>query len=162
MAYYLQFQNNNLTMGNPLLKHPPPTNHGDNPFPLLETDHPQRSGSDSTKNPDILNNLRNSDRGVGPDTTPAAGNIAAKTLLPRPPTNQTHGSLHLPITDHPQEERINSLENQGIASSQNSTENQGILSDSLQFRNNNLNMPPPPPPPNTLLLKTMDAFLFPC
>ena len=50
--------------------------------------------------------------------TPAAGNIAAKPLLPHPHTNQPHGSLPLPITDHPQEERIDSLENLGISSSQ--------------------------------------------
>ena len=62
------------------------------------------------------------DRVVGPDTTPADGNIASKPILPHPPTNQPHGSLHLPIIDHPQEERIYSLENQGISSSQKLTE----------------------------------------
>ena len=109
-------------MGNPPLKHPPPKNQGHSPLPLLETNHPQREGIDLTKNQGISNDLPNSDRVVGPDTTPAASNIAAKPLLPHPPTNQPHVSLPLPITDHPQEERIDSLENQGISSSQKLTE----------------------------------------
>ena len=67
-----------------------------------------------------MNDLRNSDRVVGPDTTPAAGNISAKLLLTYLPTKQPHGSLILPITDHPQEERIDSLENLVVSSSQNS------------------------------------------
>ena len=62
------------------------------------------------------------DRVVGTDTTPAAGNITAKPLLPHPHTNQTHGSLNLTINEHPQEKRIDSLENQGISISQKSTE----------------------------------------
>ena len=48
VVYYLQFRNYNLTMGNHPLKNPPPKNHGHNPLPLLETDHPQRAGSNST------------------------------------------------------------------------------------------------------------------
>ena len=98
----LQFRNNNLNMGKTPLKHPPPKNHVHRPLPLLETDHPQIAGSDLTENQGILNNLRNSDRVVGPDTTPAASNIAAKHLLPRPTTNQPHGSLPLHITYHTQ------------------------------------------------------------
>ena len=121
----------------PSLKHPLPKKHGHSPIPLLETNHPQRAGIDSTENWGILNDLRNSDREVGPDTTPAAGNIDAKPLLPHPPTNQPNGSLLLPSTDHQQEWRINSLENHGISSSRNSTKNQGILNDSLQFLNKN-------------------------
>ena len=131
-------------MGTPL-KNPPPKNHGHSPLLLLETDRPQRAGSNSTKNRGILNNLRYSDREVGPDMTPSAGNIDTKPLLPHTPTNQTHGSLPLPIANHPQEERIDSLDNQGISSCQHSTENQGILNSSLQFRNNNLTMGNPPP-----------------
>ena len=120
----LQFLNNNFTMVNPPLKHTSPTKHGNSPLPLLETDHSQRAGINSTKNQGILNDLRNSDRVVGPDTTPAAGNIAAKLLLLHTPTNQPHGSLTLPITNHPKEERIDSLENIGISSSQNSISKQ--------------------------------------
>ena len=89
-------------MGNPSLKHPPTTNHGNIPLPLLDTDHPQRLGSDSTKNQGISNDLRNLDRVVGDDTTPAA----------------------LPITELPQEEQIDSLDNQGISSSQKSSPKQ--------------------------------------
>ena len=74
-------------MGNPLLQHPPPTNHGHIPLSLLETNHPQRAGSYSTKNQGISNDLQNSDREVGPDTMPASGNIDAKPLLPHQPTN---------------------------------------------------------------------------
>ena len=106
-------------MGTPPLKHPSPKNHGHGPLPLIETDHTLRSGSNSTKNQGILNHLRNLDRVVRPDMTPAAGNIAAKPVLPHPPTNQPHESLPLPITDHPQKDRIDSLEKLGIASSQN-------------------------------------------
>ena len=91
-----------------------------------------------------MNDSQNSDREVGLNTTPAAGNIADKPLIPHPPKNQTNISLHLPITDHPQEERIDSLENQVISSSQNSSENQGISNDSLQFQNKNLAMGNPP------------------
>ena len=91
VAYYLQFRNNNLTMRNHPLKHPPNTNQGHGTLPLLETDHPQRSGSNSTKNQGISKDLPNSERVVGPDTTPAAGNIAAKLLLPHTPTNQPYG-----------------------------------------------------------------------
>ena len=64
--------------------------------------------------------MRNSDRVVAPDTTPAADNIAAKPLLPHPPTNKPNVSLPLPITENLQEERIDSLENLGISSNQNS------------------------------------------
>ena len=71
-----------------------------------------------------MNDLRNSDRVVGPDTTPAADNISAKPLLPHPPKNQPNVSLTLPITDNPQEERIDYLENQGISSSQKSSPKQ--------------------------------------
>ena len=78
-------------MGNPSLKHPPTTNHRHSRLPLLDTDHTQRAGSNSTENQGISNELRNSDREVGPNTTPAAGNIYAKPLLPHPPTNQPHG-----------------------------------------------------------------------
>ena len=140
-------------MGNPPLKHTPTTNHGHSTIFLLETEHPQRAGSDSPENWGISNDLRNSDRVVGPDTTPAAGNITAKPLLTHPPTNQTHGSLTLTITEHPQEEQIDYLENQGISSSQNLTENQGISNDSLQFQNINFTMGNLPL--KTLLLKTM-------
>ena len=111
-------------MGNPPLKHPPPKNHGHSHLPLLETYHPQRAGINLTKNQGILNDLRNLDRVAGPDTTPAAGNIADKPLLTYPPTNQPHVSLTLPITNHPQEEWIDSLENLGISSSQNSSPKQ--------------------------------------
>ena len=122
-------------MGTPTLKQPPPTNHKIIPVPLLETYHPQRAGSDLTEIRGITNNLRNSDREVDPDTTPAAGNISAKPFLPHPTTNKPHVSFPLPITDHPQEERIDSLENQGISSSLYSTKNQGISNNSSQFRN---------------------------
>ena len=105
-------------MRNTPLKNPPPKNQGHNPLPLLETDHTQRSGIDSTKNQGISNNLPNSDRVFRPNTMPHAGNISDKPLIPHPPTNQPHESLPLTITDHPQEERIDSLENQGISSSQ--------------------------------------------
>ena len=108
-------------MGGSPLKRPPPKNQRHILFPLLDTNRPQRAGSDSTKNQGISNNLPNLDRVVGPNTTPVACNIAAKPLLPHPTKNQPHGSLHLPITDHPQEERVDSLENQGIASSQKLT-----------------------------------------
>ena len=104
-------------MGNHPLKHSPNTNQGQGTLPLLETDHPKRSESDSNKNQGISNDLPKSERVVGPDTTPAAGNIYAKPLLTHPPTNQPHRSLPLPITEHPKEERIYLLENQGISSS---------------------------------------------
>ena len=87
-----------MNIGNSSLKHTPPTNQGHGPISLLETDHPKRAGSNSTKNQGILNDLPNSDRVVGPDTTPAAGNIVAKHLLQHPPTNQPQKSLTLPIT----------------------------------------------------------------
>ena len=74
-----------------------------------------------------MSDLLNSYREVGLDTTPAAGNIAAKPLLPHTPTNQQYVPLTLPITDHPQEESIDSLENQGISSIQNPTKNQGYF-----------------------------------
>ena len=110
-------------MGSPPLKYPPLTNHGHSPLPILETDHPQRAGSDLIKNWGIYNDLQNSDRVVGSDTTTADGNIAVKPLLLHPPKNQPHGSIPLTITNHSQEDRIDSLENQGISSSQNLTEN---------------------------------------
>ena len=109
-------------MGNPPLKHPTPKNQGHSPLPPLETKHPQRAGSDSTENQGISNDLPHSDRVFRLDTMPAAVNISAKPLLPQSPKNQPHGSFLLPITDHPQEERIDSLEYQGISSSQKSTE----------------------------------------
>ena len=107
-------------MVTPPLKQPPNTNHGHITLPILETDLTQRAGINLTKDQGISNDLWNSDRVVGPDTTPAAGNISAKLLLTYLPTKQPHGSLILPITDHPQEERIDSLENLVVSSSQNS------------------------------------------
>ena len=141
-------------MGTPPLKHPSPTNHGHGPLPLLETDHTLRSGSNSTKNQGILNHLRNLDRVVRPDMTPAAGNIAAKTVLPHLYTNQQHGPLPLPINDHEQEEKTYSLENQGITSSKNPPNIQGISNKSFQLLHYNLTMV------NNQILQTMYTFLF--
>ena len=76
-------------MGNTPLKQPPPTNQGHSPIPLLETDHTQRAGSNSTENQGISNNLPNLDGVVGPNTTPYAVNITAKPLLPHPPIKNT-------------------------------------------------------------------------
>ena len=134
-----------MTLVKTNLKQATPTNHGSSHIPLLETYHPQRAGSHLTKIWGISNDLRHSDNEVGPDTTLAAGNIDSKPLLPHTTKNKLHESLSLPITNHPQEERINSLENKGISSSQTSTKNQGISNDSLQFRNHNLTMKTPPP-----------------
>ena len=101
-------------MGNYPLKQNPPTNQAHSPLLLLDTEHIQRAGINLTKNQGISNDLPNSDGVFGPDTTPAAGTIADKPLLPHPPTNQPRGLLPLSITDNPQEERIDYLENQGI------------------------------------------------
>ena len=79
-----------MTIGNIPLKQPPPTNHGHISLPQLETYHPQREWRNLSKNRGILNNLRNYDREVRPDTTTAANNISAKTLLQHTPTNQQH------------------------------------------------------------------------
>ena len=78
VAYYIQFRNKKFTMVNPPLKHPPSTNHGHSTLALLETDHPQRAGSNSTENRSISNYLQNSDREVRPDTMPAAGNWSVR------------------------------------------------------------------------------------
>ena len=51
----------------------------------------------------------------------SADNIAVKALLPHPHTNHPYEPLPLYINSHPQEERIDSLENQGISSSQKLT-----------------------------------------
>ena len=98
----LRFRNYSLTMVMTPLKHPTPTKHEHITLTICETDHSQRAGSYMTEIRGILNDLRNSNREVGPDTTPVAVNIAAKTLLPHSPINHQHVSLPLPITDHPQ------------------------------------------------------------
>ena len=143
-----------MTMGIPPLKRPTPTNHGHVPLPILETEYPKRAGSDKTKNQGILIDLRKSDREVGSDMTPAAGNIAAKTVLPHLYTNQQHGPLPLPINDHEQEEKTYSLENQGITSSKNPPNIQGISNKSFQLLHYNLTMV------NNQILQTMYTFLF--
>ena len=135
-------------MGNFPLKHLSITNHVHSILPILNTDYPQRAGRDSTKNQGISNDLPDSDRVIGPDTTPAAGNIASKPILPSLPTNQPHGSLPLTITDHPQEERMDSLKNQGISSSQKLTENypQMLLALLLLLQQQQFNSPRLQPP----------------
>ena len=50
---YLQFQNYNLTMVFPPLKHHSPTNHGHIFIPIIMTNHSQRAGSHLTKNQGI-------------------------------------------------------------------------------------------------------------
>ena len=77
------------------LKHPPPTNQPHSPLPLLKTDHPQKQGSDSMENQGISKDLSNSVMVVGPNTTPAAANVAAETLEDPPHTYQARGPLNL-------------------------------------------------------------------
>ena len=78
------------------------------------------------ENQGISNDLPNPDGVIGPQTGNIAANIAAKPIVcPPPSTNQPHGSLHLPITVHPQKERIDSMEKQGqpaTSSSSNTSE----------------------------------------
>ena len=93
----------------------PPTNERDGPLPLLETDHPQKEGSDSMEN-----QAAGTKSCICHHITPAGATALVAPVGPNEPseppptTNKCNGNLPLLATDHPQKEWVHSMENKGI------------------------------------------------